>query len=124
MAANLYQTQAGPMTMGEDGIIRFRVSPGATVNATAAQQCVTGASQLADGAKQLLLIDMRGLRDINRDARRIYYDGAAYAVALLIGSPISKVIGSFFLGLNKPSYPLRLFTSEQEAVQWLKDFID
>ncbi|MYM56220.1 DUF7793 family protein [Thalassovita mangrovi] len=112
------------MTMGEDGIIRFRVSPGATVNAAAAQQCVTGASQLAGSAKQLLLIDMRGLRDINRDARRIYNDGPAFAVALLIGSPISKVIGSFFLGLNKPSYPLRLFTSEQEAVKWLKDFID
>ncbi len=112
------------MTMEEDGIIRFRVSPGATVNATAAQQCVAGASQLAGSAKQLLLIDMRRLRDINRDARCIYNDGPAFAVALLIGSPISKVIGSFFLGLNKPSYPLRLFTSEQEAVKWLKDFID
>jgi hypothetical protein len=123
-AVNQYQTTAGPMIMGADGIIRFRVSPGATVSAAKAQECIDGARELAGDSRHLLLIDMRKLSGITRDARRIYNDGAAFAVALLIGSPVSKVIGSFFLGLNKPSYPLRLFTSEQEAEKWLKDFID
>lgn len=121
MANNLYQTQAGPMIMGDDGIIRFHVTPGAIVDAAAAQECVIGASELAGDGKQLLLINMQELRSITRNARRIYNDGPACAVALLIGSPVSRVIGSFFLGLNKPAYPLGLFTSEQKAIQWLKD---
>lgn len=121
MAEKRIQTDAGYMVMEDDGIIRFRVTPGATVDAVAAEQCVKGAAELAGDKLHLLLIDMRGLNSITQEARHVYNDGPASAVALLIGSPVSRVIGSFFLGLNKPDYPLKLFTSEDKAIEWLKD---
>jgi hypothetical protein len=45
------------------------------------------------------------------------------AAALLIGSPLTRAIGNFFMGLNKPLIPTRLFTSETEALAWLKGFV-
>jgi len=41
-------------------------------------------------------------------------------LAILVGSPVSRMIGSVFLGLAKPPYPTRLFTSEDAAVAWLR----
>jgi hypothetical protein len=31
-------------------------------------------------------------------------------------------MGNFFLGLNKPHFPTKLFTSEEKAEVWLKEF--
>jgi hypothetical protein len=44
-------------------------------------------------------------------------------VALLVGSPMSRAIGNFFIGLNKPLIPTRLFVSEPEALAWLRGFL-
>jgi len=64
---------------------------------------------------------------MDREARR-YFAGeetakVESAAALLIESPLSKAIGNFFMGLNKPIVPTRLFTSEAEALAWLKGFV-
>ena len=41
----------------------------------------------------------------------------------LIRSPLARAIGNFFRGLNKPLFPTRLFTSEPEAMAWLRSFL-
>ncbi len=33
------------------------------------------------------------------------------------------VIGNFFIGFNKSPMPTKLFTSEPEALEWLKEFL-
>ncbi|MDH5682649.1 MAG: hypothetical protein OEZ36_13750 [Spirochaetota bacterium] len=38
-------------------------------------------------------------------------------------SPISRVIGNFFLGLNRPLFPVKLFTEKNEASKWLANKI-
>ncbi len=65
---------------------------------------------------------------MTRDAR-VYFAGSESkkvhsAAALLAQSPLSKVLGNLFLGLNKPLFPTRLFTSEKDAIEWLKGYID
>lgn len=34
-----------------------------------------------------------------------------------------KFIGNFYVSFNKPARPTRIFSSEAEAVEWLKSFI-
>jgi hypothetical protein len=36
---------------------------------------------------------------------------------------MSRVIGNFFIGFSRTNIPTRLFTSEAEAIDWLKTFI-
>lgn len=57
-------------------------------------------------------------------ADRVYYAGPATAeiftaAALPVESMLSRAIANFFLGLNKPLIPTRLFNDEAEAVAWL-----
>lgn len=45
-------------------------------------------------------------------------------MALLIGSPVSRMIGNFFLGINRLRVPVRLFSDEAEALEWLKRYLE
>ena len=79
------------------------------------------------GGRRPLLVDLRQVKTQTAEARA-YLAGAeglrvSQAVGLLIGSPVSRVVGNLYLGLNKPTIPTRLFTSEEEAQAWLRGFL-
>jgi hypothetical protein len=79
------------------------------------------------GRRRPLLVDLREAKSQTAEARA-YLAGpeglaVSQAVGLLIGSPVSRVLGNFYLGLNKPSIPTRLFTSDEEALAWLRSFL-
>jgi hypothetical protein len=63
---------------------------------------------------------------MTRDAREYFStrgrDTKINSMAVLIKSPISRVVGNFFLGINKPAVPTRLFDNEADALEWLKKF--
>jgi hypothetical protein len=70
---------------------------------------------------------MTGLVAMDREAR-LFFAGeetakVESAAALIIDSLLSRAIGNFFMGLNKPIIPTRLFTSEAEALAWLKGLV-
>ncbi len=79
-------------------------------------------------AKTRVLIDMTAVSEISKEARDYFANertaSIQRATALLIGSPVSRVIGNFFMGLNKPISPTRLFTDPQKAIKWLHTFSD
>jgi hypothetical protein len=73
-----------------------------------------------------VLADIRHVKAIEREAREVYrsrdkYNMQVSALAILVGSPLSRAIGNFFIGLSRMPMPTRLFTSEADAVQWLKE---
>jgi hypothetical protein len=83
----------------------------------------------SDGSakRRPILVDIRGARSVSRDARA-YYAGYASAelysaAGFIVGSPLSRALGNFFLGLNKPLYPTRLFSTEDEALAWLRQYL-
>jgi hypothetical protein len=110
--------------LGADGIVRARLKPGVDVGAEDAIEAVRVIALLCADGRRPVLVDMSQLRSMTRDAR-VYFAGpetakVESAVALLIKSPLTRAIGNFFMGLNKTLFPTRLFTSEAEAVQWLR----
>jgi hypothetical protein len=72
-----------------------------------------------------LLIDIRNLGSITREARRHFASQElsdqyqTRAVALVIGSPVGSVIGNFWQSINRPPHPTRLFTHPEKAADWL-----
>lgn len=69
-----------------------------------------------------LLVDMRGVADIEREAREHFGSdqGGVSAVALLAASAVSKMIANFFIGRQRFEVPTRMFTDEQMAIEWLR----
>ena len=110
-------------SLGQDGIVWLIWLPNAEVTLAAAKESVAAIATLTQGKSSPLLVDMRTVRFTDLEARA-YYSGprntATKAIALLVGSPVSRVIADFFLRINKPSIPTRMFTSEAEALEWLK----
>lgn len=85
-------------------------------------------NSILDKRKGPLLIDSRGIKSMTRDARNQFStrgrESNTIAFGILIDSSISKVIGNFFMGINKPAVPTRLFDNEEEAIVWLKKFLE
>ena len=78
--------------------------------------------------KTRVLVDMRAIKGVSRDAREYYANertaSIQRATALVIESPVSRVIANFFMGLNRPLTPTRMFTDVDEAIEWLQSFSD
>jgi hypothetical protein len=70
-----------------------------------------------------VLVDLRGVKSQSREARKHFVSEDAAkvssAVALLVSSPVSRMVGNFFLRLNVQPTPTELFTSESDAIAWL-----
>lgn len=108
----------------DDGIVRVKVKPNIEISLQDAQVAIRAVSNVCGGKRCPALVDMRGLVGMDRGAR-LYFAGeetakVESAAALIIESPLSKAVGNFFMGLNKPIIPTRLFTSEEAALAWLK----
>ncbi len=119
------ETRTVVFTFADIIIARFRT--GAEVTLDDSRANVALCLQRNAGRRRPLLVDLRGVKSQTAEARA-YLAGregvqVSQAVGLLIGSPVSRVLGNFYLGLNKPSVPTRLFTSEEEAQAWLRDFL-
>jgi hypothetical protein len=111
----------------DDGIVRVRVKPHIQIDLQDAKAAVSAISSVSGGKTRPVLVNMTELMAMDRDARLYFASemGATVAVAaaLIINSPLSRAIGNFFMGLNRPVIPTRLFTSEAEALTWLKGFV-
>jgi len=108
----------------EDGILRGRFLPNADVTGADARMNLAESLRLVGGERTPTLIDLRDLRSQSADARATLAGPEATKVssrvALVVASPLSRVIGSFFLRFNRPETPTRLFGSVEGALAWLR----
>ena len=120
-------TRTGRTWMGEDGIIRGVHLPDTEETLEDAKENMAATAKIGAGKRCPILVDLRRVKSIDRQAREYYGRGdqaeVVRAVALLIDSPLSRAIGNFILGINKPRIPVKLFTSEAEALDWLRGFL-
>ncbi|MCK4763576.1 MAG: STAS/SEC14 domain-containing protein [Candidatus Aminicenantes bacterium] len=127
MTEKIIETRVSKTWLGDDGILRESLFRGAGVTLDDMKEIIAAQFEFTKEKKVPLLVDMRTIKSTTRDAR-VYAssektEDAVSAVALLVSSPVSKVLGNFFIGVNKPPYPRKLFTSETNAVEWLKKFL-
>ncbi len=111
-----------------DTLVRGRFLDGAEVTGEDAAENIAVTTRLTGGRRFPVLVDLRSVRSQSAEARA-YQAGpealrVTLAVALIIGSPLSRMIGNFYLGFNKPPVPTRLFTSVSEAEDWLSTFLE
>ena len=123
------ETRTNRNWLRSDGILQSETLPGASQSLADARENVAAYVLLAKGRRRPLLMDMRSVSGaLDRDARQYYastqYAAVVSATALLVRSPVGRLIGSFVLRLTRPLSPIRRFTSESEALAWLKGFLE
>lgn len=119
-------TRTAKIWLGNDNIVRKIFLENAEETLADAWESSTAINELTLGKKLPLMVDFTPLRSIDPEARSFYASKDAFevisAAAAVTKSRISRVIGNFFLGFNKPEYPRRLFNDEDSALEWLKQF--
>ena len=114
--------------LGKDGIKRAIVKDTSEHSLEDAKEMIEGLGRVGGGGKHPVLMDLRRIsKSSDREARQYYAsaEAARYSqgVALLVDSSVTQVIVNFFFRLNKPEYPTRMFSSEEEALAWLKQLL-
>jgi len=107
-----------------DGIVEMRPLPEWTgeIGLKEAQEDMRCLEQVSEGVQYPLLVYLPDVT-ISKEARRFFADHppVSACAALLVQSTFQRILGNFFLGVNKVKIPLRLFTSETEAILWLNE---
>jgi hypothetical protein len=114
--------------MGEDGICRTKTKPQSEITLKEAIENSNVVTSLYKDKKFPLLVDARDIKSMAKEARRHFStNGRATkinAMGIMVSSPLSRIVGNFFMGLNKPQIPARLFDDELEAIDWLKKYVE
>ncbi len=111
------------MWLRQDGVVHLAWGPGAVLRLEDAVAAIDAMTKLTDGRKSPLLVDTRDLGPQDRAARMEFVRGGELvsAVALLVSTPLSRMMGNFFLTVSKPMAPTRLFDDEAVAIAWLRE---
>ena len=118
-------TRTARISLRPDGILHFVYFPDAQERLEDAHANVKASEHLNPDQRRPLLVDLRPMRGIEREARAYYSSlRSITARALLVESPVTRVMANFFISINKPPVPTKLFTSEDQAVAWLKNFME
>lgn len=112
---------------GPDNILYTECFPNTVMTLDDGRESTRISAELVNYVPRPLLCDLTNLVKMTQDCRR-HFAGPEHATtfsycALIVTSPISRIIGNFFLGLNKPLKPTRLFNSKEEGLKWLKEEI-
>lgn len=113
-------------SVNNEGVAITRVKKDAIIGVAEAKENTKAIISLTGGKPCPMLVDTREINSISKEARDHFSmrdrKGYVNSIAILIASPVSRIIGNFFMGLNKPTVPTKLFTEEETALKWLRTF--
>jgi len=111
--------------MFEPDLLVVNPTPGYKDNVDAARSNMEWQQTFARnlGRKCGLVVVLNHLLSQDAESRKVYSDGLLpelfYGSALVVGNPLSRAIGSFFIGLSRPVIPLTLVKSIEDGIAWL-----
>jgi hypothetical protein len=100
--------------------------PGAVITLEAMKYELDLIRNRAKDEKICWLGDVTNVSSVNKEIRDYAADETpkfVKALALITASQLSKLAANIFFHLKKPPYPTRLFTNEQDARAWLRQYM-
>lgn len=114
-------------SLGDDGIIRVVYSDDIDITLNEVEKGGDALKQLCQGKKRPVFVDARSVRSMSRDARlhSLCEDSGTPVVSAVatLNKPVLRILGGLFVKIIAPPYPLKFFSTEAEAVDWLKGYI-
>jgi 2-polyprenyl-6-methoxyphenol hydroxylase-like FAD-dependent oxidoreductase len=112
------------MWLRPDGIVHLVWGPGVAMGLKDAIAAIDAMTELTGGRRSPLLVDVHDAGAQDRPARVEFVrrGDLVSAVALIVGTPLSRMMGNFFLTVSQPMAPTRLFDDEASALAWLQEF--
>jgi len=110
----------------DDGIIQMN-SRNHTYTVQDLKEINVAQGKISDGKRLPLLVVADQYSDIESDAREFMasFEATQFssAEAYVLRSLGHKILGNFYLKVNKPGVPTRFFNEKTEALQWLLTYL-
>lgn len=119
------ETETAYFWLDEDGMVVIFSKPGKHELHHATKNIEISIELIGDKERPLL-IDMTTVKSMSRAARQEYATKGSEkptAVALVSSSLASRIIANFFMGLNKPPVPTRVFNDFASAKKWIMKYV-
>lgn len=105
------------------GILRYDYPDGVELELADAQAILARAAQLTDRPRPCLILIGKRVK-VSREVRDYFArhpDNRAVtaAAAMVVQSALGRMIGNFFVGLNRSRFPQQVFDDELEARAWI-----
>ena len=113
------------MWLRPNGIVHLVWGSGVAMGLEDAVAAIDAMTKLTGGRRSPLLVDTHDSGTQDRPARVEFVrrGDLVSAVALIVATPLSRMMGNFFLNVSKPMAPTRLFADEASALAWLQEFV-
>lgn len=111
----------------EDGILHCIYKEVDMVDLAYAQACVRERLEYVRGKAYPSLFDITRIKQSTKEARDFLANEGnelVSASAILISSPMLQMTANFYIMVNKPINPTRMFTDRKSAQEWLARFKD
>jgi hypothetical protein len=72
-------------------------------------------------------VDVSLVKEVSREARSFFAQEAGEdlkAIAVVVRNPVTRMMVNFFMKFNQPGYPIKFFTKDQEALEWLQQYVE
>lgn len=113
------------LTLIENGIIENYIKPGVTVEASDLWELKRLNLMLAEEKPYCVLTVSGHLSSISKEARETVasktFAGITKAKALVVDSLGQRIVGNFYLTVNKPHIKTKIFGNREEAIVWLRE---
>lgn len=115
------------LRLRQDNIVYVTFKEGVTLDVPMQYRMLEKYNEICDGKKLPFIFDAMDHVTITKEARdnatKIEHLSPVFATAVIANTLAYKLIASFYIKFNKPKGPFKIFRNEDEAVEWLKQFL-
>lgn len=108
--------------MGDDGIVRTKVKPGSEIELKHAKENSIVVNSFEGYTSYPIIVDTTKIKSMTKEARDYFSlrnrESKVNSIAIIRESVIGNMVANFFIGLNKPAVPVKLFENEKDAIKW------
>lgn len=111
----------------ENNIIYVHVNNDAEIDVEQILQIRETNEKLANGVNYVVLFEIAEFAFISKEARE--YGGEnelgelRKAMAIVVKSMAHRLLANFFINVNKPPTPTKVFNDKKKALEWLQQFV-
>ncbi|MDX5419622.1 MAG: hypothetical protein LPK09_10435 [Hymenobacteraceae bacterium] len=109
----------------QDGILHFYYKEIENMDLEMAKTFVRERLEFTEHKAYPCLVDVILLKNSTKEARDYFANEGNEGIlanALLVNSSAFKMMANFYVMVNKPQNPTRLFTDKKSALEWLEQF--
>ena len=128
MEQNKQKTSHGEVWMDEDGVLYQDYSPGTVLKLEdSLEELKIYRTTFCKEEKRPIIVDLSNIKTVSKDSRDIYSSqemgDTISAAALIVSNPVNRIMGNFYMGINKTKMLVRMFSGTRDAKNWLKDYL-